>query len=427
MSDARPFDPIETFTQAVALQNQGCQLEALALYDELVGRFMCPANVHTNRGLALAALQRHEEAIIAYERALERDINDAAAHYSLGLALFLCRRYPEAISSFTRAAELSPIADAYVSRGAAHTALLNDEHAIADFEKAIELAPQLAGKSVLLWSEEGVGDVMQFCRYAPLLARVGAQVSLAVDPSLLRLLKHSFAQAPLSVIADSAAPESTFDFQCAILSLPLVCQTDQLEQIPARTPYLFAEDAATAMWREYVFNLSPHANYRVGLVWAGARRLHETEMWHVDAARSLPLGAFEPLLARSSTQALQFFSLQLGASALKNDDPLVPLLIDLTPHLQDWADTAALIANLDLVISCDTAVAHLAAAMGKPTWILSRHNGCWRWLLDRDDSPWYPTVRLFRQPAHGDWASVMANVTDALAAQLAAQPVLHPS
>ena len=138
----------------------------------------------------------------------------------------------------------------------------------------------------------------------------------------------------------------------------------------------------------------------------------------IDEVRALRLRQFAPVLDLARTQAVQFFSLQIGEPAQQLQEQQGLPIIDLTAGLSDWADTAALIANLDLVISCDTAVAHLAEAMGKPTWILSRFNGCWRWLQDRDDSPWYPTVRLFRQKARGDWGAVIAEVVTALRSQM---------
>ena len=179
--------------------------------------------------------------------------------------------------------------------------------------------------------------------------------------------------------------------------------------MPAAIPYLASDPAKTARWAAL---LAPHRNRRlVGLVWAGAPRPADRQANAVDRRRSLPLSALAPL---SGVPDVQFVSLQKGPAASQAPAPSGFDLLDLTAGLQDFTDTAALIANLDLVISVDTSVAHLAGALGRPVWLLSRFDGCWRWLLDRDDSPWYPSLRLFRQPQPGDWPSVIVAVRRAL-------------
>jgi ADP-heptose:LPS heptosyltransferase len=204
-------------------------------------------------------------------------------------------------------------------------------------------------------------------------------------------------------------PIPTWDEQCSLMSLPLACGIDSLQKIPASAPYLSSMPELQALWRQRLQELAPiKPSKRIGLVWVG------NGITDVDHDRSLSLSQFDLLVDVARRHGLQFVSLQKGSPS-KGKAALD--LVDLTAELNDWADTAALIANLDLVISCDTGVAHLAATMGKPTWILSRHNGCWRWLLNRTDSPWYPSVRLFRQPTFGDWATVMQEVAIALAAQ----------
>jgi hypothetical protein len=267
----------------------------------------------------------------------------------------------------------------------------------------------LTGKTIFIWPEQGHGDVMQFVRYVDIVANMGAKVLLAAHTSTIKLLTQSLTHPNIEVVLDLEEHTYQFDVHCPIMSLPLACGTDSLEKIPANTPYLFADAQQALAWQTRVGTISDNASRRVGLVWAGGARLA------IDPERSLELNHFEPLLALSKTHGVQFFSLQLGDAAKQlGAAPHFPI-IDLTADVKDWADTAALVANLDLVITVDTAVAHLAAAMGKPTWILSRFNGCWRWLLDRDDSPWYPTARLFRQKTRGDWDGVMGEVARALA------------
>jgi hypothetical protein len=224
---------------------------------------------------------------------------------------------------------------------------------------------------------------------------------LFVPSPLLRLLRASL---PGIEVVDRLLETAAFDFQASLRSLPGLFGTT-LETIPAQTPYLLADSAAVALWSQ---RLAALPGLKVGLAWAGARGRP------FDARRSLALARLAPLLA---VAGVQFVSLQIGesaetAQALRDGFQLV----DWADEIHDFADTAALVASLDLVITVDTAVAHLAGALGKPVWILSRYDGCWRWLLNREDSPWYPTARLFHQPAMGAWEPVIADVAAALRA-----------
>lgn len=280
----------------------------------------------------------------------------------------------------------------------------------------------IEGKTICLWAEQGFGDTLQFCRYAPLVQAMGAKVFLYVREPIARLLAQSFAGTGIDVVADNQ-PLPPFDVHCPMMSLPLACGTDSVEKIPAPTPYIFAKNEDISRWKN---RLASHAPYglaqgqsaaqakRIGLVWSGLMRSTNPAAAKMDAERSIDFESLAPLLNHSQQglQGIQWVSLQKGG-----ERPADSNVLDLTADLHDWADTAALIANLDLVISCDTAVAHLAASMGKPTWILSRYNGCWRWLDHREDSPWYPTARLFHQGAPGDWAGVVEEVVATLCSQ----------
>lgn len=268
----------------------------------------------------------------------------------------------------------------------------------------------LAGKTILLWAEQGFGDALQFCRYALLVAQQAAQVVLYVRQSVARLLRHSFTEARIAVVAEDE-PLPAFDFHCPLMSLPLACGTRSVELIPAPCPYVSAEPALVAQWHERLMHYPKASSKRIGLVWAGLLRSQNPLAIQMDAARSLDFSNYARLIEHctASGMQVQWFSLQKDGEL-----PLDSGVIDLTSELEDWSDTAALIANLDLVIACDTAVAHLAASMGKPTWIVSRYNGCWRWLGHRTDSPWYPTARLFHQTSPGDWHGVMSQLIEAL-------------
>jgi hypothetical protein len=243
------------------------------------------------------------------------------------------------------------------------------------------------------------------------LAR-GAQVTLLVPPVLARLLRMSL---PGVEVVDSLPKTAAFDFQAPMLSLPAIFGTT-LDAVPDSIPYLIADQAEAASWARRLAALPGPARpglsrpgLNIGLVWAGGSKPSS-----YDGRRSLGLAQLAPLAAVSD---IRFVSLQIGEPAAQAKAPPAGMhLVDWTNEIHDYADTAALVAGLDLVITVDTSVAHLAGALGKPVWILSRYDGCWRWLLNRQDSPWYPTARLFHQPAMGAWQPVVADVAAALQA-----------
>ena len=368
--------------------------------------------------------------------------NEAQSQYQQGVALYESRRYTEALACFVAAGELAPdYLDAHwnecltrltlgdfkngwpmhearwqknegrwepdpAKRGWRHIPqpLWVGEHSVG--EKSV------AGKTVCLWAEQGFGDTLQFCRYAPLVQAMGAKVFLYVREPIAKLLRQSYEGTGIGVIADTE-PLPPFDVHCPLMSLPLACGTDSVDKIPASIPYIFAKDEDVLHWKNRLAGHIQHGfeGKKIGLVWSGLMRSPNPLAAKMDAERSIDFEYFKPLLSHSQQglQGIQWVSLQKGGEI-----PEGAGVLDLTPELNDWADTAALIANLDLVISCDTAVAHLAASMGKPTWILSRYIGCWRWLDHRVDSPWYPSVRLFHQSAPGDWAGVVQDVMSTL-------------
>jgi hypothetical protein len=294
-------------------------------------------------------------------------------------------------------------------------------------------AEPLSDRTILLHVEQGLGDTLQFSRYIPLLVERGARVILVVPPPLLRLMQESFqglwrysvqdaAQESAHAIAQGAAaptsaavevlaagrPLPDFDYHCPLMSLPLAFATD-LTTIPQSHPYLVADPDRAEVWGQ---RLGPRHRLRVGLVWSGGARPDQPELRLVNERRNLPPSKLEPL----ATVTADFYSLQKGEPAVGEfkrqlaDGWNGPMMNDFTDELNDFADTAALIANLDLVISVDTSTAHLAAAMGKPVWILNRFDTCWRWMLDRRDSPWYPTITLYRQTRPGVWDDVIESV-----------------
>jgi hypothetical protein len=263
----------------------------------------------------------------------------------------------------------------------------------------------VARRTILLHAEPGLGDTLQFCRYAPLVAAQGARVVLEVQPPLVRLLKRLEGVAQV-VAAGDALPD--FDLHCPLMSLPGAFATTP-ETVPGSVPYLTADPTQQAAWHDTLAGLPGR---RVGLVWAGSARAWLPHAAALDRRRSMRLADMAPL---AGVRGCTFVSLQLGPPAAQLNESSTGLAIyDVAAALGDFANTAALVANLDLVIAVDTAVAHLAGALGRPVWLLNRFDTCWRWLQGREDSPWYPSLRQFRCGAHEDWANVMQRVTAAL-------------
>lgn len=262
-----------------------------------------------------------------------------------------------------------------------------------------------AGHSFVLVAEQGQGDTLHFVRYAPLLAALGARVHLMVQPALTRLLSEI---PGVASVRSLDAPPPACDACVPLLSLPRLFGTT-LATIPASVPYLRAAERDRHVWGKRLAN---ERRLKVGLAWAGAAHRDHVHINMVDRRRSVPLAALAPL---AGSPGVAFYSLQKGPAAAETMARCSALtLIDWMDEVRDFADTAALIEQLDLVISVDTAVCHLAGALARPVWVLSRYDACWRWLRGRPDSPWYPTLRLFRQDTPGEWAPVIARVRHAL-------------
>jgi Flp pilus assembly protein TadD len=376
------------------------------------------ANAHNNLGRVLDDLGRFEEAEASVRTALRLQPEHAYAHFNLGNILCHLGRTSEAEASYRAALRLQPESPGW--RTALGLALLlagQFEEGWKEYEWFWQTGPMVKLGSHLgvpFWNGEtigdrvillvaaaaGHGDTLQFCRYVPQVAACARMTILAVQPALVRLLSRLPGVG--EIITEDGRP-SSFDLWCPLMSLPHAVGT-ALETIPATTPYLTADPLDVADWRERLAGL---AGLRVGVCWAGGR-----SDVVVDRRRSITLDTLVPL---GEVSGVQFISLQKGPPAAQVACPPQGMeLYDFTEDLHDFADAAALIDNLDLVISVDTAVAHLAGALGKPVWLLNRFDACWRWLLDRDDSPWYPTLRQFRQPTPGDWPSVISRVQGAL-------------
>jgi Tfp pilus assembly protein PilF len=361
----------------------------------------------------------HEAAAATYQMALHHAPDHGGALSSLGNTLRAMGRLDEALAAHDRAIAAPPETDPHHATARFHraTTLLaagTFAEGWAEYEwrwrrpghpprfasppwrgKALE------GRTILLHHEQGLGDTLQFVRYAPLVAERGGRVILQVQPSLARLLSALPGVAQVVARGENPPP---FDCHCPLMSLPLAFGTTE-ESIPAAQAYLHADPARVAGWRQIWCNRLPrHCGPRVGLVWAGLPNLDSWEARLIDRRRSL--GPAD-LAGLADLPGVQFVSLQKDLSP----PPIAGLeMVDVMAGMHDFADTAALVASLDLIVSVDTSVAHLAAGLGRPVWLLSRYDGCWRWLRDRVDSPWYPTLRLYRQARPHDWPEAIARV-----------------
>ncbi len=422
-----PNQPEVWFNLGIAQATVGLTTEALASAERVIALSPGSANGHFQRASTLAWLGRYEDSVAAFDEVLRLSPNDAPTAINRGLALQGCRRYDEAFAEFDRAIALNPgIADAWLAKGQLMMLLGDLPGGLALQEwrfripawvatpkpRGADYTPSrwlgetpVAGKKLFLVSDGGLGDALQFCRYATLAAEAGAHVILGVPNALagiMRTLKG------VERIVTDGDPVPEYDLNCAMMSLPLAFGTTR-DTIPAAVPYLHAEAAGIAHWRD---RLSGLKGRRVGLVWAGKSRPWDLIQVAIDQRRSMRLAALAPL---ASVEDCDFVSLQVGDPGQQAAHPPAGMVLhDFTSEMSTFADTAALVANLDLVISVDTSTAHLAGAMGKPVWLLNRFDTCWRWFLERDDSPWYPSMRIFRQPMSGAWQPVVRAVADAL-------------
>ncbi len=373
------------------------------------------ANYHNNCGPAFRTLNQYEQAIASYRAALALAPDHPQAWYNLGKTYFDSRKPAEALAAYTKQLDLNPDhSSARWNRSLANLLLGNLPEGWREYElrwtatvaaasKRNFTAPQWAGepldgKTLFIHAEQGLGDTIQFCRYAALAEDRGACVIVECQPELLGLL-GSISQ--ISSLVRPGEPLPEFDFQIPMMSLPMAFETS-LKNIPSSAPYLHADPARVLAWKSRLEKLG--SPWNVGLVWAGGEKHPSNEK------RSMYLSQFAPL---SELLGISWISLQKGPPSEQLKQAPFSIL-DWTSDLHDFADTAALIGALDAVVTVDTAVAHLAGALGKPVWILLPFLPDFRWLLDRGDSPWYPTARLIRQSALGDWAGSIQRLVSTL-------------
>jgi tetratricopeptide (TPR) repeat protein len=383
----KPDDLDVLNARVIILENLGRYAEGLQDLDRMLGICATHTDAINNTGMLLARLGRFEEAFRCYDRSLALHPDQPQARYNRSLIRLSLGDWARGLDEFESRwgteslRALAPVGPAPVWRG----------------------QEDLQGKTILVYHEQGYGDTLMSVRYIPLLAQRGAQVVLLVPSALEKLLRT----VPGVTQVTSNAAGLVHHFQVPLMGLLSAFRTTP-DTIPASVPYVSADPLQVSRWAH---RLGARRTQRIGLVWGGRRYAP------INYARDVPLKALRPLLELDA----QFVGLQKELAA---DDRTalgeLPQLECLGEHLDDFADTAALIANLDLVIAADTAVAHLAGALGKPVWLLNRFASCWRWLQRGADSAWYPTMRQFRQPRVGDWETVVKDVGVALRAELGA-------
>lgn len=363
------------------LRSFGNLAEAASLYQAVIDSRPLDFKSYGNLGLVLLNLNKPHEAISVYEKALALEPNHPDLETGLGIAQLLVGDFINGWTNYDSRLRMNQLPSWRPESG---LPLWRGEQT-----KPEENVPA----TVLVHAEQGFGDTLQFCRYISRIQEGGVSVIFECQPSLMPLLeglKSESKDPSLHLIKPSSALPHA-DYHVPLLSLPRIFETN-LDNTPAKVPYLSAPADRKAKWA----SVCPGGAFSVGLVWEGNPNRQD------DRLRSCPLDALEPIIA---TQGIRFYSLQKDMRQKQH-----PSLHDLGPQLTDFADTAAVIERLDLVISVDTAVAHLAGALGRPVWVMLGYAADWRYLLDREDSPWYPTMRLFRQPAPGDWRSVTQRI-----------------
>ena len=434
-----------------ALLKNGQYEAAIAAYDRAIVLQPTHADAHTNRGNALQKIGgRLAEAVASHYQAVCLQPDDASAWYNLGIALSDSNQATDAVICFDKAISLQPdAAHTYLNRGIALERCRQFDAAIASYKKALQLRPDLLEvhwnislvllltgdlaqgfafyewgwqgqrprgtprictqdvwlgqeslheKTILLYAEQGFGDTFQFIRYATLLAQRGARVVVEVPQALVTLVRGVVGVQDVVAVGASVPP---FDVHCPLMSLPLAFKTD-LSTIPRCGAYLRSDPHRRATWAD---RLGPKVRPRIGLAWSGRpthRNDHNRSIALERLLVSLPPG-FDYVCLQKDIRPSDLVALQRSG------------VRDCTKDMDDFSDTAALCDAMDLVLCVDTSVAHLSAALGRPTWILLPYTPDWRWLLDRSDSPWYDTVQLFRQNADCDWTPVLQQVTHALA------------
>ena len=441
------------------------QVEALKYYNKAIELDDSDADFYNNRGLLSYEMGNPAEAEVNFLKAIELDPKNGLFLNNLGVLHQCLNQLERAQELFLQAIDVDPTySTSYHNLGIVHSVLGNQAKAIEYYDLAMHYLPDwpeaangkcislllmgqyeegwrlqerrweikynpfpngtpkgklwlgeepIAGKTILIQSEQGLGDMLQFCRYLPLLTDLGAKVIFRTDKSLIEL---SRSLKPEIQIVPMDAPDPEAEYYCPILSLPLVFKTT-LENIPSSNEsYLQADPQKSSYWKKRIAEHSSGNKLRVGIVWAGAPRPQELSYRGLNSRRDIHIKTLIPLL-QDGMESMEFYSLQKGAAQAQLqelDSVLRNNITDWTGELNDFADTAALVENLDVVVSVDTSTVHVAGAIGKPVFMLNRKDTCWRWLETGEHSPWYSSVTVFRQSEMLQWDDVIQNVISRL-------------
>ena len=449
-----PFDPDKLYQRALALHHEGKLREAEDLYKTLLAYFPNQVEVITPLATLLLQQGKHAEGVAQLKKSLSINPRQPGALYNLGVELQKQVKLEEALNCYEQALRLNPQdINCLINRGNTLKDLRRHEEAVASFNQALALNPNvpaaqwnkaltqislgnyeegwklyesgwqagergtprafnkptwlgeesIKGKTLLIYAEQGFGDFIQFCRYAPMAEALGAKVILQVSAPLLALAKSLKGNFTIIQEGDALPP---VDFVCPVMSLPLAFKTT-LNTVPAKTPYLFAQADQKKAWQD---KLGKKTKPRIGIVWSGS--LTNKIDLNPASKRNIPLAQLKALF----DLPVEFHVLQ--KEFREEDKAILADLKQLHFHeLADFANTAALIDEMDLVVSSCTAVAHLSGALGKETWVMLPYTADYRWLLEREDSPWYPAVKLFRQNKVGDWAEQLEKISNLISAK----------
>lgn len=421
-----PNSPEALHNKGMTLEKIGLLEEAFKCYKDALDRNEKLAPTHNNLGNVLRELGSLNDAVNHFKRALLIDPHYAEAYSNLGWTLQGMHQFERAIICYEKALDLNPkLVAARFNLSLCQLTLGDLKNGWINYESRTEqpsytkirnlLAPQWIGKeslknkTIYVYAEQGLGDTIQFCRYLELLANQGAEVLFQPQADLLRLLKDVKGISKL-ITPGQAVP--AYDFHTPLMSLPLAFDTS-IRTIPNHIPYIQVDPTKQKWWQE---KLKEIQKPKVGLVWSGGFRPDQPELWGVNRRRNI---LFEEI-SKIQSDDFHFVSLQKGVKAEeemqlnKNKLWINNNFSSFSDDLKDFTDTAALIGELDLVISVDTSTAHLVGALGKPIWILNRYDSCWRWLDSGNTSNWYPSAKLYRQEKPGDWGTVIAEVKNDL-------------
>lgn len=420
-------DSAEAFHNlGMSLEKNGQLEEALKSYESALAINHNLAPTHNNIGNVLRELGQAEKSLGSFEKAISLNPDYAEAFSNYGWTLYGLRQFQKSLACYEKALAINPnLLAARFNLSLCQLILGDFINGWTNYEYRFDQptylkrtfstnTPQWRGeslqnKTIFVHTEQGLGDTIQFCRYLKQLKALGARVFFEPQAPLLKTLK---ALDGVSEFISNSQPPPSLDYHCPLMSLPLGFST-ALDSIPGEVPYIFADKEKQDFWKEKLASIDKP---KVGLVWNGGLRPNQPELWGVNQRRNVPLS----LIKNLQTNGIHFVSLQKGEVA---EQELLQHQEEYWPHgnfsnfnheLKDFSDTAALISQLDLVISVDTSTAHLAGALGKPVWILNRYDGCWRWLSSGIDSPWYPTAKLYRQERVGNWDDVITKICNDL-------------